>query len=160
MFSSRRRHTSCALVTGFQTCALPISEQIILGLARSCNLDINHQRTLAQAVDLANAVPPGGSSSSRQSFAAIAIQRQIRGRGMTFKPTAEKIAGADQPTRPISHCDRHVRTDSGSRSEEHTSELQSRMRISYAVFCLIKKNTIQYMNTCHEHLITCNNIVK
>src|SRR3546814_12391869 len=33
---------------------------------------------------------------------------------MTFKPTAEKIAGADQPTRPISHCDRHVRTVSGS----------------------------------------------
>src|SRR3546814_8823411 len=28
---------------------------------------------------------------------------------------------------------------SGSRSEEHTSELQSLMRISYAVFCLKKK---------------------
>src|SRR3546814_1249836 len=28
-----------------------------------------------------------------------------------------------------------------SRSEEHTSELQSLMRISYAVFCLIKKKT-------------------
>src|SRR3546814_6600636 len=28
----------------------------------------------------------------------------------------------------------------GSRSEEHTSELQSLMRISYAVFCLKKKN--------------------
>src|SRR3546814_7210670 len=28
-------------------------------------------------------------------------------------------------------------------SEEHTSELQSIMRISYAVFCLKKKNTIQ-----------------
>src|SRR3546814_10446522 len=27
------------------------------------------------------------------------------------------------------------------RSEEHTSELQSLMRISYAVFCLKKKNT-------------------
>src|SRR3546814_5111399 len=27
------------------------------------------------------------------------------------------------------------------RSEEHTSELQSLMRISYAVFCLIKKKT-------------------
>src|SRR3546814_2178800 len=26
-FSSRRRHTRCALVTGVQTCALPISEQ-------------------------------------------------------------------------------------------------------------------------------------
>src|SRR3546814_7137052 len=30
--------------------------------------------------------------------------------------------------------------DSPSRSEEHTSELQSLMRISYAVFCLKKKN--------------------
>src|SRR3546814_2328701 len=29
----------------------------------------------------------------------------------------------------------------GIRSEEHTSELQSLMRISYAVFCLKKKNT-------------------
>src|SRR3546814_10519409 len=29
------------------------------------------------------------------------------------------------------------------RSEEHTSELQSLMRISYAVFCLKKKNIIQ-----------------
>src|SRR3546814_7843332 len=29
--------------------------------------------------------------------------------------------------------------DPGSRSEEHTSELQSLMRISYAVFCLKKK---------------------
>src|SRR3546814_10408391 len=32
--------------------------------------------------------------------------------------------------------------DEGQRSEEHTSELQSLMRISYAVFCL-KKNTKQ-----------------
>src|SRR3546814_1163124 len=31
-------------------------------------------------------------------------------------------------------------TDDGRRSEEHTSELQSLMRISYAVFCLKKKN--------------------
>src|SRR3546814_9222652 len=31
----------------------------------------------------------------------------------------------------------------GVRSEEHTSELQSLMRISYAVFCLKKKNTTQ-----------------
>src|SRR3546814_16228210 len=38
-------------------------------------------------------------------------------------------------------CCPHVR----GRSEEHTSELQSLMRISYAVFCLKKKN-----NTCCE----------
>src|SRR3546814_3289205 len=33
--------------------------------------------------------------------------------------------------------------DSDDRSEEHTSELQSLMRISYAVFCLKKKNNTQ-----------------
>src|SRR3546814_2650576 len=33
-----------------------------------------------------------------------------------------------------------------SRSEEHTSELQSLMRISYAVFCLKKKNTSQQLS--------------
>src|SRR3546814_5422336 len=41
-----------------------------------------------------------------------------------------------------------------SRSEEHTSELQSLMRISYAVFCLKKK--IQHTTTHppHKHEIT------
>src|SRR3546814_6189689 len=33
-----------------------------------------------------------------------------------------------------------------ARSEEHTSELQSLMRTSYAVFCLKKKNTNQLSN--------------
>src|SRR3546814_9195918 len=33
------------------------------------------------------------------------------------------------------------------RSEEHTSELQSLMRISYAVFCLKQTNTLIYDNT-------------
>src|SRR3546814_3091388 len=32
-------------------------------------------------------------------------------------------------------------SNANTRSEEHTSELQSLMRISYAVFCLKKKNT-------------------
>src|SRR3546814_8765564 len=39
---------------------------------------------------------------------------------------------------------------SGRRSEEHTSELQSLMRISYAVFCLKKKNNIT-VHTQNEH---------
>src|SRR3546814_5045158 len=46
-----------------------------------------------------------------------------------------------------------LRSDNGAwgvvaaRSEEHTSELQSLMRISYAVFCLKKKNN----TTIHHH---------
>src|SRR3546814_6354454 len=39
-----------------------------------------------------------------------------------------------------------------TRSEEHTSELQSLMRISYAVFCL--KKEIQKVNTHHIKLST------
>src|SRR3546814_10438075 len=49
---------------------------------------------------------------------------------------------------------RFIKVDGqGERSEEHTSELQSLMRISYAVFCLKKKNKVnihnmrQYTNT-------------
>src|SRR3546814_5667235 len=36
---------------------------------------------------------------------------------------------------------KHAAISQLDRSEEHTSELQSLMRISYAVFCLKKKNT-------------------
>src|SRR3546814_3732411 len=43
----------------------------------------------------------------------------------------------DQRTEP----DRGRAVHQRNRSEEHTSELQSLMRISYAVFCLKKKNT-------------------
>src|SRR3546814_9519928 len=48
-------------------------------------------------------------------------------------PPTTGPASAAQPTGP-------------ARSEEHTSELQSLMRISYAVFCL-KKNNKQTQNT-------------
>src|SRR3546814_8801632 len=40
------------------------------------------------------------------------------------------------------------------RSEEHTSELQSLVRISYAVFCLKKKKQEQIQLTIHHTLTT------
>src|SRR3546814_8228762 len=45
-------------------------------------------------------------------------------------------------SRPVRASRRGAAAD--ARSEEHTSELQSLMRISYAVFCLKKKNMIGY----------------
>src|SRR3546814_5796124 len=51
----------------------------------------------------------------------------------------------------------HVRQLEPARSEEHTSELQSLMRISYAVFCLKKKNKQQKdqeMQVRHHHKAT------
>src|SRR3546814_9854828 len=44
---------------------------------------------------------------------------------------------------------RAMRARRGFRSEEHTSELQSLMRISYDVFCLKKKNITHYV---HYHM--------
>src|SRR3546814_6556132 len=44
--------------------------------------------------------------------------------------------------------------NNGTRSEEHTSELQSLMRISYAVFCLKKKkqkNKPSYRHHTYQH---------
>src|SRR3546814_2822022 len=48
------------------------------------------------------------------------------------------------------NCDNRHRRVRCRRSEEHTSELQSLMRISYAVFCLKKK---KYINTQNIHKI-------
>src|SRR3546814_10435245 len=48
------------------------------------------------------------------------------------------------PSRPL------IVAGSASRSEEHTSELQSLMRISYAVFCL-KKKTKTYTTKQYKH---------
>src|SRR3546814_1123186 len=44
-------------------------------------------------------------------------------------------------------CGKEFDKVSGERSEEHTSELQSLMRISYAVFCLNNKHTHIYTTT-------------
>src|SRR3546814_8804696 len=44
-----------------------------------------------------------------------------------------------------------VPADQAGRSEEHTSELQSLMRISYAVFCLKQKNKQKYNHQTHTH---------
>src|SRR3546814_7095932 len=48
-------------------------------------------------------------------------------------------AGCSPPTAGPRSCSTRRSVASSQRSEEHTSELQSLMRISYAVFCLKKK---------------------
>src|SRR3546814_5728924 len=66
-------------------------------------------------------------------------------------------AGHDQSARVLRHR-RAVRLAiavikpvvTAVRSEEHTSELQSLMRISYAVFCLKKKTKIQTKTPTHR----------
>src|SRR3546814_4897514 len=67
-------------------------------------------------------------------------------------------SGARNPPRcPAPHPPAARAARRPQRSEEHTSELQSLMRISYAVFCLKKKknhkhkyNTYIHLRTTHE----------
>src|SRR3546814_9348424 len=89
----------------------------------------------------------------------VLICRRGRSRGVEIRPdhapgAIERIAQhcalldmSEAEFRPIlSMIGRLNRSLIGTRSEEHTSELQSLMRISYAVFCLKKKkkNKIQH----------------
>src|SRR3546814_8109552 len=70
-------------------------------------------------------------TSTPRSFSILALAFPFDSRASAAKPGAA-IAPASTDAR-----------SSRRRSEEHTSELQSLMRISYAVFCLKKKNTQQ-----------------
>src|SRR3546814_9982363 len=69
----------------------------------------------------------------------------LLGRRIAKRRAAQSVIGGDGQL--------HVRL----RSEEHTSELQSLMRISYAVFCL-KKTTNKNSSTCQVRRIKQDNI--
>src|SRR3546814_5026941 len=74
---------------------------------------------------------------------------------------------ANRATSAVNQIVRGPGENDSVRSEEHTSELQSLMRISYAVFCL-KKKTIRdlkqtnnepkrpHTNTCHAQILIPN----
>src|SRR3546814_4434793 len=64
--------------------------------------------------------------------ASVQIRMKADAKPITPAQTTAHVPALDSsPTRP--------QTPISARSEEHTSELQSLMRISYAVFCLKKK---------------------
>src|SRR3546814_8124245 len=72
-------------------------------------------------------------------FSAVETERQgFRARART---AARGIAFNEHIIYPWPRRTRDVFFDEIPRSEEHTSELQSLMRISYAGFCLKKKTT-------------------
>src|SRR3546814_7131263 len=122
LFSSRRRHTRCALGTGVQTCALPI-----------CNL------ADAEAVN-------GLIGKAEAAMGQVDIL--VNNAGITRDGLAMRMKDEDWQTVLDVDLTAAFRLARASlkgmmkrrwRSEEHTSELQSLMRISYAVFCLKKK---------------------
>src|SRR3546814_1439579 len=138
-YSSRRRHTICALVTGVQTCALPIC-----AAATYIDAKVRHYQGIVGSV--ANEV--GLFDPIRGDFS---------GARLPFSPKWQSSLSADYSL-PLGGVNLTMGTTISSqskslgvlaitnRSEEHTSELQSLMRITYAVFCLKQKIIINTTN--------------
>src|SRR3546814_1229458 len=83
-FSSRRRHTRCALVTGVQTCALPICDAQALDKARS-TLGAQHARVEQVDVGDENSVQSAADGTSK---AAGAIDILVNSAGITGPNTS------------------------------------------------------------------------
>src|SRR3546814_7173990 len=124
-FSSRRRNTTCALVTGVQTCALPISGRFAFegqaswpGYATSLGAYCARPWPMDQ---FSGSVSTRLMKTSSGRIPGLAASFSVMRRYSAFFCTRLRVLLAV------------------NRSEEHTSELQSLMRNSYAVFCLKKK---------------------
>src|SRR3546814_5716509 len=135
-----RRHTRCALVSGVQTCALPIflvhqsvygkfvdgftafakSLKVGDGLDKDTRMGplANDRRVQAMEMFVADAVSKGAKIETGG--------KRIGNKGNFFEPTV--LTGINTDMRIM-------------RSEEHTSELQSLMRNSNPFFGLNKQNT-------------------
>src|SRR3546814_8594816 len=103
--------------------------------------------TVADLIETVAKSVPGVSSAIAERptsgrYVDVAIRRDAAARyGLTQERVQQMIAtvvGGDPIGQTVEGRERYPIV---VRSEEHTSELQSLMRISYAVFCLTKKNT-------------------
>src|SRR3546814_10662205 len=136
-FSSRRRHTRCALVTGVQTCALPIYRE---GAARALDHGRSGQAGRHDGCIERRADDDGAKGDKKPSHELSSLLLVRHGPGRRKPALLEKIEGhADRCLHRVVVAGNDI--EDADRSEEHTSELQSLMRISYAVFCLKKKKT-------------------
>src|SRR3546814_4134462 len=87
---------------------------------------------------------PAGGDAADEDVAAHLLRveaepgaRRLRGAALAQQIGHDRLQRRDRHE----HVARKLPARRRSRSEEHTSELQSLMRNSYAVFCLNKKNT-------------------
>src|SRR3546814_4467009 len=114
-----------------------------------CSSDLRapvHQRRLPQETAAAvrrrlqTALPPRPAAAGQTQRQGRTGEEGIRPVGVHRVRAVGQAAGPAR--RRAGRIRLHRRAANGAaRSEEHTSELQSLMRISYAVFCLKKKNS-------------------
>src|SRR3546814_3343398 len=149
-FSSRRRHTRCALVTGVQTCALPISYtdiSVVDGAVPVSGSTKTTSTAVGKAADVSvgeDGSVGGSVSVNGQGSASTVIDGTVDGNvSLTSTATNNAYDYASTPT-GYTYSDTNVGAGGaatgavgatgkvdGNRSEEHTSELQSLMPISY-----------------------------
>src|SRR3546814_4901904 len=102
---------------------------------------------------------PPRSTRTDTLFPYTTLFRSV-GRDLRLAPVGERygeqILVAHEADPPPVVGDVEVDFRGLARSEEHTSELQSLMRISYAVFCLKKKNDIDSHQPCRCRQYTSN----
>src|SRR3546814_1763045 len=109
---------------------------------------IGRQHTLAAAWVLGRAAAPAWAAApDYQAVNTALVEDYVIPRYAAFAQATAALEGAlaaacedGRPTPEEAGAAYHNAMDAWTRSEEHTSELQSLMRISYAVFCLKKKN--------------------
>src|SRR3546814_5830849 len=91
-FSSRRRHTRCALVTGVQTCALPISDLIwgARGDRGGIMMAVTYQKT--NAVNMASRAPCSLAEVTPGSLSCTNSTSTIGGRAVL--PNGQQIGRA------------------------------------------------------------------
>src|SRR3546814_10740448 len=127
-FSSRRRHTRCALVTGVQTCALPISDPASWPLHPLAPF-------LTPEAGLNAFLFRQDSPACPRAFNAVIVE-EIEGAVEVQSLVAPKALGQCDMTRGIGRR---------ARSAEHTSELQSLMRITSAISYYTKPKHHNYI---------------
>src|SRR3546814_2629432 len=140
--SGRRRPCGIAEFLDLEAVALDAAEEAgidveAVGQARwRLELDAACAQGLVQAVDVGRDEPKGHARLGRRLAIDADAEEGVRG-GLV--DMAEVVLVQRQPqAEPVAE-----------RSEEHTSELQSLMRISYAVFCLKKTNAL-YLSTVYS----------
>src|SRR3546814_9373147 len=88
---------------------------------------------------------------SRLRARAVRFGLQEQGRPASARRRCRLSAEPARHSAGPGHDARRNGRDAQGRSEEHTSELQSLMRISYAVFCLKKKKNTQTYTKYQEY---------
>src|SRR3546814_7534132 len=147
--SSRRRPTRCALGTGVQTCGLPIwklDRRYGCILCACCSTSCpsywwNSEKFLGPAILLQAYRWLADSRDEMTGERLDDLEDPFRlYRCHTIMNCANVCPKGLNPAKAIAEI---KKMEAERRSEEHTSELQSLMRISYAVFCLKKKHTTE-----------------